>query len=158
MGTQASVALASGTTLAGVFGMNLVSGLEDHSSAFFWASGLSAMTMAALYFGVLRNVRPEVWSAKGVTTGGAAADVSEDDATAVRSVFGHLDEVQRLLATARREKRAGRGVSRAELRGAMTRICVDLSEVELNLLFDSFDLDRSGMLSERELTFADTTR
>lgn len=39
------MALAAGATLAGFFGMNLASGLEEHPSAFYVATGAGIASM-----------------------------------------------------------------------------------------------------------------
>lgn len=42
----ATLGMGAGTLVAGFFGMNLVSGLEDHATAFFWATGSGLGLMA----------------------------------------------------------------------------------------------------------------
>lgn len=41
--------MGAGTAIAGFFGMNLVSGLEEHPNAFFWATGSGIGLMAGAF-------------------------------------------------------------------------------------------------------------
>ncbi|GAA5893566.1 CorA family magnesium transporter [Sporobolomyces salmoneus] len=54
----ATLGMSGTTVIAGLFGMNLVSGLEDHPTAFFWATGSGLGLMGVIMsIGWLRLVR-----------------------------------------------------------------------------------------------------
>ncbi|GAA6008201.1 hypothetical protein JCM11491_001927 [Sporobolomyces phaffii] len=60
-----TLAMGAGTAVAGFFGMNLLSGLEEHPSAFFWATGsgfaLMGVIMSIGWFRLVRARRSQLF-------------------------------------------------------------------------------------------------
>ncbi|GAA5948138.1 hypothetical protein JCM3765_007125 [Sporobolomyces pararoseus] len=60
-----TLAMGAGTTIAGFFGMNLVSGLEESPTAFFWATtsglGLMAVIMSIGWYRLVRARRSQLF-------------------------------------------------------------------------------------------------
>ncbi|BGP48544.1 magnesium ion transporter [Rhodotorula kratochvilovae] len=101
-----TLALAAGATIAGFFGMNLTSGLEEHPSAFYWAVGTMSSVMVGItaicWVRLMRarrsqlflrsardsRARAERWRA-GPAGAGAGAEAAQGRKTDVRDVDVH---------------------------------------------------------------------
>lgn len=108
-----SMALALGTTISGLFGANLVNGLEEHPHAFYWLALLSGSAICALYLRLSHLVERSIPR----TLEGQSAD----------SIFSHLDEIHQVLGLARSRRRASDAVaslSRAELNTLLRNMAV----------------------------------
>ena len=134
-----AVALSLSTSIAGVFGMNLVSGLEAHPYAFYVAAGASAGGMMGLY-GVLNRkidaVVPWVTSSESVP-----------------SIFNHLDRVQEVLVdgVSALSSSSSSGMSREQFKTDLAHRGIEANDEEVETVFDAFDVDKSGDIVRKEV-------
>jgi hypothetical protein len=107
--TMGGVGLALATTVAGIFGMNLVSGLEEHPAAFAAVVGVSGAMGASVYFGTWAHLDRS--TKRGLGQGGPHR------AQALQAVFQNVDDVQSvLMRCARTEGKLTRGNLAARLK------------------------------------------
>jgi len=107
--TMGGVGLALATTVAGIFGMNLVSGLEEHPAAFAAVVGVSGAMGASVYFGTWAHLERS-------TKGGGSRQGGPHRAQALQAVFQNVDDVQSvLMRCARTEGKLTRGNLTARL-------------------------------------------
>jgi hypothetical protein len=141
---MASVAIATATSITGLFGANLTTGLE-HSPYAFAALGLVSGSAGAIVF---IKARKMVESAETLRGRGGAPRID--------SIFMHLDEIQSILTVARsRLSHGSQPMTRLELKATLTKIAgVNISDEDLDILFQTFDLDKDGSITDRELTTA----
>ena len=86
--TMGGVGLALATTVAGLFGMNLVSGLEEHPAAFAVTCAVSGALGASVYFGTWAHL---------VSTTKEGMGRGPHRAQALQAVFQNVDDVQSVL-------------------------------------------------------------
>lgn len=142
----AGVCLAVGTTMAGFFGMNLVSGLEHSPVAFYYVisstlicSLVVAMTSLNYVSGVKMKLRAIQRLDEIETLSGALSDMSAVDYT--------------LKHTKKRGERLGKDEFRTLLRRA--RRSRRVTEKEADLLFEMYDTIKDGFIDADDLASLD---
>ena len=156
----AAVAFSLSTSVAGVFGMNLVSGLEASPWAFAAVVGMSTGGMVGMYTHLNKKINDVVPWVTGPEH--------------VPSIFNHLDKVQDVLVKAvgdeslsastsssstslagsgrrARHARAELTISRDTFRKDLAALGVEASEEEVETVFDAFDVNRDGKLERKEV-------
>jgi len=148
-----TLSLTAGMAIAGVMGMNLTSGWEEHPMAFYWVTlgcgGIAGMSFLA-YFIFYRRVLRSI----------AAHECG--DIRTLQSFLTQLDSIQRTL---RHRMAKGELATREELVDFLEDAdsTSPLTRAEANsvvdLCFSVFDKDNSGTISWDELlVFIDTSR
>lgn len=138
----AGLSLGLGTTVAGLFGMNLVSGLEMAPNAFLTVvlgSGLAASAMAAGSLNYLSGHKMQMRAAQRMdeieTLAGALSDMCALDYTVKTTIEQgksvDKESFRKILKKARQSKRA--------------------SQKEVDLLFDILDRVKDGELSPEDM-------
>ena len=52
-----AVTAGSGAVIGSIFGMNLLSGIENHPSAFYWVTGGTTLIMSSILIGLFLRFR-----------------------------------------------------------------------------------------------------
>uniref|UniRef100_A0A7S2Y6K2 Magnesium transporter n=1 Tax=Entomoneis paludosa TaxID=265537 RepID=A0A7S2Y6K2_9STRA len=145
----AGLSLAVGTTVAGFFGMNLISGLEDNAIAFYYViasttlcGGVVAMTSLNYISGSSMRKRAEQRLEEIETLGSALSDMCALEYT--------------LKYTIQEKKRLRKEEFRDVLRNA--RRSSRITDAEVDLLFDVFDRVKNGEIASDDLPFLDFIR
>jgi hypothetical protein len=140
----AGVSLAVGTTVAGFFGMNLLSGMEDNAVAFYYVLSTTslvgvvvAMTSLNYISGHTMKKRDEQRLNEIETLGAALSDMCALDYT--------------LKHTVQRDKRLDKGEFRHVLSSA--RRSRQITDDEVDLLFEVFDRVKDGQIGSEDLSF-----
>jgi len=134
-----SMALALGTTISGLFGANLLNGLEEHPTAFYWLGIFSAASIFSLYTVLQRHVEASIPR----TLEGQKFD----------SIFQHLSEIQLIIGVARsRRKTRAQDLSKSELAMLLRKIAgVNINDEDFEIIWRTFDLDHDGFLAPDEI-------
>lgn len=138
-----TMALAVGTTVAGFFGMNLMSGLEDHPWAFSVVVASSLTTGAFLSLGALNYMSGRTMQRR--------AEQRLQEIETLNSALSDMCALDYTLKTS-----VGRGlvVSKADFRRRLrkARQSQYISDNEVDLLFDVFDRVKDGLLTLEEFS------
>jgi len=138
---MAGTALAGCTVVAGIFGMNLLSGLEAHPQAFWIVSYSSLGGFFATWYALTRMVENSLPQALDQRASAARED----------SIFGHLGDIQYILSFARASK-TKRYFTRDEFKVALREISgLEVDEEHLDIIYRTFDLDGDGKLNSDEV-------
>lgn len=133
----AALSLGFGTTIAGFFGMNLVSGLENSTSAFLAVVGLSNVGAMAIAAGSLHY-------ASGRTMRKRATSRLEQ----TEIVSNALSDMSALDFTIKTLEKQGASLDKDQFRDVFehARHSNPVSSEEIDLLFDVFDRVKDGYL------------
>jgi magnesium transporter len=136
--TMASVGMALSTTVAGLFGMNMLSGLEEHPYAFWWTT--MATTTAGIF--VYAGVHHMLHSSTG--TGSHKRMLP-----ALQTTFTNMDTIQQVMVSCMQD---GRGFTRQRFRDELsrTRGGMPVSKEEIDIVFDVFDQSHNGEINASE--------
>jgi len=133
MGT---LGLGSGAVTAGVFGMNLTSGLESHPTAFYMACG-GIMCLFGGIFGVCAS------RYRGLMVDTSSAQSFK----ALKYFFRYVDELDQIVMS-----RGSSSFSKAEFKEILDKItATNVSEEEADFIFRMFDTDKDGRLNRDEI-------
>lgn len=147
--SMGAVALGLSTTVAGIFGMNLVHGFEQgYPSAFYAVSG-GSLLLAGLFFGGAYHA---VW-------GHRVREVSSrGELAALRNLMANLDAVQHVIVQSHSDAdEISRDDFRTRLTAAMgTQGATEEEERaaldnEIKIIYDVFDSSRDGAICRSEL-------
>ena len=131
MGT---VALATGGLTAGIFGMNLTSGIESHETAFYLATGgiaFSALSIFTVFAKRFSRLNRDYTTAKSYH--------------GLKHFFDHIEDVE--------EELHKRGLDKEDFQKYLEpAIGTQFTEDELNNIFKKLDENRDGVLDIKELT------
>jgi magnesium transporter len=133
------LSLGIGTTVAGFFGMNLVSGFEAHPSAFYWVLGGAtwtgvAVAVACFNFvsGHTMQVRAEKRLEELETLTSALSDMNALDVT-----------IKRMLSS------PTKSLTREEFAKRLREARItNVTDREVDLLFDALDQQKDGILQD----------
>jgi len=144
----ANLALLNCTIVAGFFGMNLTSGLEDVPGLFPMAVGGAVAASALSFAGIYNFVawRPKV-----------EAQASIRQLAALRSlVVNHIDDIGDIVSYAMEHTHSGAtAIRRCQFHiiawEATRRRSKTMSQEEVDLLFDFFDSNQNGAVEANEM-------
>lgn len=130
MGT---LSLGSGALIAGIFGMNLTHGLEEHATAFY--SSLAGMS--AIMLTIFASIRSKYQTLRYDTTNAHSFKVLKDFLT-------YVDELENIVTS-----RSGEQISEAEFKRALDRLVghkVPVEEAEF--IFQMFDQNKDRKIDK----------
>ena len=133
MGT---LSLATGAGLAGVFGMNLLHGMEKHPHAFY----VTSYGLAALMLGVFGSaVSKYNW---------LLADTSRAQSfKALKNFFHYVDELDSIV-----EMKGQESFSQAEFKDVLNKLTgTTVTDDEVEFIFRMIDSDKDGRLDKEEV-------
>ncbi|KAI5084774.1 hypothetical protein GOP47_0000943 [Adiantum capillus-veneris] len=138
----ATVTLSLATVPASYFGMNLMSGIEDHPSMFYWVMGATSALAFTCFIGLIFFLRvvPTFKDKRRA-----------QDLAALRDLLQHMDAIDDIFQTI-----AGKGESSRMTREHFEQILKAHSSTqfvrkrELDLIFRMFDGNRNRMLEASE--------
>eukprot|EP01006_Ploeotia_vitrea_P006546 TRINITY_DN13702_c0_g1_i1.p1 TRINITY_DN13702_c0_g1~~TRINITY_DN13702_c0_g1_i1.p1 ORF type:complete len:314 (-),score=156.13 TRINITY_DN13702_c0_g1_i1:3-815(-) len=138
--TMGTLGFAAGSMVAGIFGMNLTHGFEDHPTFFYMTTGvifiMSSAIMATLYK-----------SARGTAV---VHRRNVDSAKAVRRLFRNMDRVAHVLVNHMGGK--VNNVNKDGFAQLYHDVCkTPLSASEVDIIFDVFDENNDGYLELQEI-------
>jgi len=132
-----ALALGSGAVVGGVFGMNLVSGLEEHPQAFLTVLGGMGLMMGGIFTGFsmkYRKLKVDTSSAQSFK--------------ALKSFFTYVDDLEHIVNKKRLDSKEFREVLN-QLTG------LQVSEEESEFIFRMLDANKDGLINtENELKFS----
>jgi len=132
-----ALALGSGAVVGGVFGMNLVSGLEEHPQAFLSVLGGMGLMMGGIFTGFsmkYRKLKIDTSSAQSFK--------------ALKSFFTYVDDLEHIVNKKRLDEKEFREVLN-QLTG------LQVSEEESDFIFRMLDANKDGLINtENELKFS----
>ncbi|BBN11788.1 magnesium transporter [Marchantia polymorpha subsp. ruderalis] len=135
-----SISLA--TLPAAFFGMNLVSGFEDHPTLFYTIVACASVAPLALCTGILVGFRlwPKVVDKRRA-----------QDLAGLRDLLQHLDSIDDIIQSVAREV-AGKALTRKEFQDVLRSHPSSrfMRQKELDLIFRMFDTNRNGLLEVDE--------
>jgi len=133
MGT---LSLASGAFMAGVFGMNLLHGIEEHPHAFLLVSGSMVTFMLTLLGGVLRKYYHVV------------GDTREAHSfKALKNFFRYVDELEMIV-----DEKGKDSFTPVEFKEVLNRLTgTKVTDEEAEFIFNMFDSDKDGVLQRNEI-------
>ena len=138
MGT---LSLASGAFLAGVFGMNLLHGIEEHPLAFYLVSGSMLTSMITILTVLLRKYYRVV----GDTS-------SAHSFKALKNFFRYVDELDAIV-----EAKGKEHFSQAEFKDVLNKLTgTNVTDEESDFIFKMFDTDKDGVLYREEIRLGNT--
>jgi hypothetical protein len=126
----ASLGTSSAVVMASLFGMNLVSGLEDHPSMFYWACAASLTFSGSLVYHAVQTVRatPAESAVTGMTPARFHGVIDADD---------DLQDI--LLASMRQRGGAGMSIDEfADILGVAAGRSIDPEAENVKLIFKTF--------------------
>jgi len=132
-----ALALGSGAVVGGVFGMNLVSGLEEHPQAFLTVLGGMGLMMCGIFTGFSMKYRK------------LSIDTSSAQSfKALKSFFTYVDDLEYIVNKKRLDEK--------EFREALNKLTgLQVSEEESDFIFRMLDANKDGLIStENELKFS----
>ena len=158
------VGLSACTAVAGIFGMNLLSGLEEAPGLFGTVAASSMCGGALVYLAALRGSRRRGLGVNGGGGGGGNPDAitlagqrgltsaspAFDDVESLRFVFAHMATIEHAFS---RTLAADGHVERQRFHALL---CEEVGDPELpsaivDLVFDLFDTSNDGLISEVEI-------
>jgi len=157
---MATLSLASGALVAGGMGMNLTNGFEEHPTAFYVTSGATLTFMAFLFAKLMRRFRMLDFE--------GASQAKRGQYHALKNYQLVLDQVETSLKFrygqngTRKSNKAVVGqedslaakehiVTREEFEGIIQKIVPSAQPDEIDLIFKSFDTNKSGTVEHCEL-------
>lgn len=146
------VGIASSTAVAGFYGMNLVNGLEGSPTAFWNIVSGTSITGAMFVVGCLFYLRGTSNTARTLER---LREIEVIDGALSPSKMMALDYTMKILA----ENKSS--MTKDEFREKMlaSRQLDEISEKEINLLFDALDISKDGKLNTEDFRiFADFGR
>jgi hypothetical protein len=131
-----SIGLAWSTTFFGMFGMNLLSGIETVTIVPFWtivvmSTGSAFIVYQWLVSGLLQDP---------ISTSRMNASLKSRENGGMNSIFNHLDDIQNVVLN---------GVSKEEFQNALSSLRI--SQEAAAILWDALDRDKDGKLSLDEV-------
>ena len=126
-----AVATGSCAVVGSIFGMNLLSGLENHPNAFFYVTGGSAIMMSAIMVIVFLRFRQFV----STTPSGV-----EHQHSAMKHFFSYIEDIEAKV-------RLSDSISRREFESIVTSVIGNVDPKEIgqvshqHLLFENWPLD-----------------
>lgn len=137
-----TLSISVAALVAGYFGMNLPTGLEEHESAFWWVVFGSMGTTFALgaFLVFLVRVHPRVIDRRRAR-----------ELEGLRDLLQHLDDIDDIFQAVAREV-AGKAVTPKEFKKILHShpTAKFMRQRELDIMFRMFDTDRDGLLDESE--------
>jgi len=138
---MATLSLASGAVVAGGFGMNLTHGLEDHPTAFCITSGATVALMTALFGLLMRRFR--------LLDLDSTSRARTSQYHALKNFQAVVDGVEARLT--RGDANTPSSMTRSDFEALVNSIVPGAQPDEIDLIFKSLDLDRSGSVENQEI-------
>merc|ERR1719430_1299406 len=127
-----ALALGSGAVVGGLFGMNLVSGLENHPTAFYITLSGVAVMMTGIFAGFATNYRK----------------LRIDTSTAhsfktLKNFFTYVDDLEYIVKKKKLNER--------EFKDALHQVTgLKITDEESEFIFKMFDANKDGMINTEE--------
>ena len=138
-----AVSLTTGAFLTGIFGMNLLNGMEEHPCAFFIVSG----SMVAFMVSVFRVLFGRYYDVVGDTT-------SAHSFVALKNFFQYVDDLDAIV-----EAKGKHQFTRDEFKDVLNNLTgTTVTEEESEFIFSMFDSDKDGVLKREEITLGDLSK
>lgn len=139
----AGVSIASSTAVAGFYGMNLINGLEESPTAFWNVVSVTSMSGAMLGVGCLSYLGGTASTARTLER---LREIEVIDKALSPSKMLALDYTMKILAESKVS------MEKDDFREKMiaSRQLDDISDQEINLLFDALDISKDGKLNTED--------